>query len=564
MRRLLLCILLVSSCWAQVQGNLPRADFAAQDGIIGGTGGVITWPENVALNSTLVCGINTPHDGTSTYSIADSLGNTWTTSALTNTGGTNPVDVWLTYTKSGSSGADTVTLTRLTGTGFMYLQCADIPYPVDIDGSLATATAAGSVTPTTITTTNTTSTNNDLLISVTAGAYNGSHTASPGDTELLSSEGTASPSISVLLSLKHAGVAGSNSATNYIWGGVSNQAMATLAFKPSTILITDTVMPDGGVGVAYSAQLHGIGGTAAQTYSCTGLPANGLSLNTSTGVISGANPTAGTVSTSCTTTDGVHTSSAAALTITIGTLGTPDIRTTNTTWSGDNVPSTVTVTGVHCGDAVIIFARGDDTHGSQSWVQAASGANNYVHHSLAGTVRRLETPIPGNVSWPIATYIINETQSGSDTFTITNNQNGSSGRKISNIYVISGGNVVDVGAFTNSDSSVASGSLNASYTTVVPNTMLLVASDTPSTTTSFSVNAPFLVDSTGGDIQGLSLYANTLVSSASSVTATTSWTGGSTSNQQYDTLIIPVRPAITPASCPLFVGAGEKIRRQIF
>lgn len=527
-------------------------------------------PENIAINDTIVCGVVLAHDGVTAYSISDSLLNTWTgtTPTSTGTGGGQAYDIWFEYTKSSSAGADTISLTRTSGTGTdVYNQCAHFQNLGAVDGAVANASVAPPAGPTfigTISTSITTTVNGDVLISLVQGENNGTHIDSPGASEMISQEGPSTPS----LSLVRTTTLGAYTPSVTIWGGSARRAMQTIAFKPKAIMITDTIMPDGGVGIAYSAQLHGIGGTAAQTYSCTGLPSNGLSLNTTTGVISGSNPTAGTVSISCTTTDGTNTSSAAALTIKIGaTLPSVFVRQTNNTWSGDNLPNSFTM-NVQCGDTIVFFRRGADTHQSQGMVMADTGVNNYVKDSFGSTVRRFGGPIPGNIAWPLVADVIGPiTQSGVDTISTSDNQGMSIGRSVSLALDIAGGFVVDdQGAALSTMTGVATGSFSASYTTVVPNTLLLAVSDTYALPSTMTMSAPFSTFSNPGDTQGMTVYGSATISSAGSTTATINYTGGTAGGgqQSWDELIIPVRPALVPASCPTAPNIGEKIKRNIY
>ncbi|MEZ5991568.1 MAG: putative Ig domain-containing protein [Planctomycetota bacterium] len=61
--------------------------------------------------------------------------------------------------------------------------------------------------------------------------------------------------------------------------------------KLTRLGITNTSLPTGTIGVAYTAQLSGIGGTSPYTYGVVGALPSGLSLDTATGTISGT-PTA--------------------------------------------------------------------------------------------------------------------------------------------------------------------------------------------------------------------------------------------------------------------------------
>jgi subtilisin family serine protease len=72
--------------------------------------------------------------------------------------------------------------------------------------------------------------------------------------------------------------------------------------EPVTLRITTQGLPSGTVNQAYSATLSAAGGTPPYEWTATGLPA-GLSLNSSTGVLSGTPTTSGTSSVTVTVTD---------------------------------------------------------------------------------------------------------------------------------------------------------------------------------------------------------------------------------------------------------------------
>jgi hypothetical protein len=97
--------------------------------------------------------------------------------------------------------------------------------------------------------------------------------------------------------------------------GTSNTITTTLAISPLTVAMAS--LPDGIQNVPYSATLAANGGTLPYTWSISigSLPA-GLSLNSSTGVISGTPTNAGTVSFTVQVTDAVAVTAAKALSIT--------------------------------------------------------------------------------------------------------------------------------------------------------------------------------------------------------------------------------------------------------
>ena len=135
----------------------------------------------------------------------------------------------------------------------------------------------------------------------------------------------------------------------------------TITIAPPPLTITNTALPSGTVNTAYSASETASGGTTPYTYSATGLP-SGLSINTSTGAISGTPTTVTTnQSVTITVTDSSsphQTASTSGLTITISS---PNLTITNTalpngqvgtaysaseTASGGTQPYTYTATGL--------------------------------------------------------------------------------------------------------------------------------------------------------------------------------------------------------------------------
>jgi hypothetical protein len=90
----------------------------------------------------------------------------------------------------------------------------------------------------------------------------------------------------------------------------------------NTVTVTSPGNQTGTVGTAASVQVHASDSAAGQTltYSATGLPP-GLSINSSTGLISGTPTTAGTYNVTVTARDGTGASGSAAFTWTIGSSG---------------------------------------------------------------------------------------------------------------------------------------------------------------------------------------------------------------------------------------------------
>src|SRR5437868_12274974 len=109
------------------------------------------------------------------------------------------------------------------------------------------------------------------------------------------------------------------SATNSSGTG---SATLTLTIKPPPPVITSALTATGQAGVAFSYQIQAT--NSPTSFNVTGLLPAGLSVNTSTGLISGTPTTAGTTNVTITASNGASScnSATATLVITIGTTPT--------------------------------------------------------------------------------------------------------------------------------------------------------------------------------------------------------------------------------------------------
>ncbi len=126
----------------------------------------------------------------------------------------------------------------------------------------------------------------------------------------------------------------------------TNTVTLTLTVAPAGLIVTTTSLPNGQVGVPYSATLLASGGAAPYTWSLvSGAMPAGLSFNTSTGVISGT-PTATVSATSLkfSVTDASSPAQSASATLTLTTAPAPVSITTTSLPSGQvGVPYSATL-----------------------------------------------------------------------------------------------------------------------------------------------------------------------------------------------------------------------------
>lgn len=487
MRRWIAIFLLTASAFAQTQGNLPDLADSNASQSIGVPGNTIPMPEPVNAGELIDVCVTYNYDAAGLggpYAVTDTLGNTYTLTslAITPTFGHNRGALYHAYTISGSTGSDTITA-ALPSVNYSMTAGRFTGLSGTLDGSIATGTqtAAGAQT---VSTTNTTSANGSVLISCAAGDTYSGGSVGTGTGEYVannscSNGGCVDP---VYQSMKHTGLAGSQTTTDNTYataafGSNATFVKQTLAFKPSsTIAIVDTALHDAANGVSYTEQLHAVGGTAAYTWACSGLPSNGLTLNTSTGVISGATPTTGAVALGCTVTDGTVTSPTVNLTLTIKpSFLVPSVqeqRQANDELFGGSDAITFS-NSVICGQVIAIAFYGQDTHSINGWVNVTNGTYNRVTDTL-GTVFHRVGPIAGSQNAPQVWWIGVATSSGPETVTVTPSTPSSglywSGAILNNVQ-----GVVDRGSF--STAAFLATSVASSYTTVVPNTLVVAATN---------------------------------------------------------------------------------------
>jgi hypothetical protein len=309
---LTICVLSLSA-WAQA----PNGPYVVQacHNVGAGTISSLTcvFGQNVVSGNVIIAGYDY-FAGTSP-SIADTRTTTYTSAqTVTAADGIHQV---ITSGTLGSSGANTVTLSITSGT-FVGI------WAVEVKNSTATkdvcATALDfSGTPASVSSNSATTTKNgEFAVAFASGLQNGGRfsTVTAPFTMFAHQNGNDSRAAAYQIT----GTNGSYSAT---FANVTNVSGSTLlcAFGPAALsVISPSVLPDAAKSVAYSYTLQANGGTGSYTWSITsGSLQSGLSLNTSTGEISGTPTNGGNNSITFKVIDGAAVNASKAVTLKVTT-----------------------------------------------------------------------------------------------------------------------------------------------------------------------------------------------------------------------------------------------------
>lgn len=568
MRRFL-WLLLVSTCFAQTQQNLPTLIDSYQSQTQGAADWQVVYPEPIGVGDELIVGyvVDDSATGGPVFAVTDTLGNTYSTASCKQT--PLPVtnrDFCISYVNSAFAGNDTISVAipshfayGIEVGRFSHLSGA-------LDGPLFNCTFAGNGTGGggTLACSTTTTVNNDLIVCQGGPSQYG--TAGVGINgsvnEYVSYNVESTPG---LMSFRHTGALGSYTATqntynDFSFGNHASFAIICGAFKPSpTIAIADTALPEAGNGVAYSAQLHCVGGTAAQSYSLfSGTLPTGLSLNTSTGVISGSTTAVGSSSLGFRCTDGTNTSATATMTLVVdSSFAVPFIRASVACQS-----ITCSLGSVLANDYICALPmHGFDTHGGNGWVQADNGTNNNVTESLTGaTLRRLPW-VPGGENAPLTAYCVRVTASGNENILFTKNTGGSG----LNWIAVSFGNaqgIFDQPTWINDGYEAASPfTFSGSFTTAVANSLLVpVTSTSYNSSESIAYGGPISLTTTANGFccYDVTALGNALIASASTTTVSTTVTTGSPAGSFPVTAMFAVRPGLPSPSATGPIGEPEE------
>jgi large repetitive protein len=287
--------------------------------------GVITTTCAFASNVTsgnLVIVASVWKSSTSTPSVSDTRSSTWTQNFIDTT---PTVKVAVYSTTLGSSGADTITFT-VSGETAENVECVELKpkwtLTVDASGDSTWSGTPGTVTSPSLTPT----LNDDLYFSILSGNGNGGNYSIQTSDQVLGLDADSSTAFGIKL-------AGAQSvAVTSTYTATANTATGTVAaiLYKSTSGITmqsPTALPDAGLSQTYQYCLQATGGNSTYTWSITsGSLQAGLSLNTSTGCISGT-PTSGPTNTlTFHVTDGTNSADLTSATLKVSaSLNTPTV-----------------------------------------------------------------------------------------------------------------------------------------------------------------------------------------------------------------------------------------------
>jgi WD40 repeat protein len=180
---------------------------------------------------------------------------------------------------------------------------------------------------------------NPSILTGATQQFTATGTYSDSSTQNLTSQVTWGTSAATVATVNAAGLAtglsGGSSTITATSGSVGGNTTLTVTAAAPLTITTASPLPNGTLNVAYTTTLTASGGTSPYTWSITGSLPAGLSLNTSTGVISGTPTAAGTSSFTARVTD---TATPAATTTKLLSITVSATPTNLTIWPSTAVP----------------------------------------------------------------------------------------------------------------------------------------------------------------------------------------------------------------------------------
>lgn len=595
MKKLLFLLLFCTRLIAQTQGLAPQVvdSFYDASQMSGGTGGCsgnancVNFEAGVLSGDQIIChsvqedvtdGCNTGGSGANPqWTFSDNVGTfTWVNETAANAGsGTAKIFAQAAYACITSNQA-TYRVTRSganlgncsTHMACMRAQNVCSGGTVTQDAFQSNVfTPGGAIPVQTLTNTLTTTRFNDFsAIMMDRAPGNGGSNRGTGIGALSFSVNQAIDQGTTLMGWHIAGTLGSNTfTTDEFPANHNSDIMQTIAFQ-IPIALGDSALPQGGVSTFYSAQLHCYGGTSATpTYSLfSGSMPPGLSLATSTGVISGTPTSTAAPSLTFKCTDGVTTSAPDTMTLTVvGNLANSitQVATQNSGSGNLGNPGTITFSGAQCGDVITIQALATKGLTGPDTLQIINGSNDAVTSSDSSPVQRYFGNAGGGgtnagnngvavVGWVVGPILTTASQ----TITVKNGI-GVTGAIAFLGTQLRGAQAVLDAPVINNTVATSNGSLSSNYTTVVPGEYLEVATVTNATANggdALTLSSPFTADFTataGATTLGTAIFGHQNVASAGTVTETTNWTNAQTNScnganycEAITTFLTAIRP----------------------
>jgi hypothetical protein len=328
-------------------------------------------PIQTSISNTNVCAFNTNvtsgnllivthgwYNSTSSTSISDTRSVSWTRDAYSNAGSGPTGGLFYSGTLA-SSGAETITIT-ISGESFMQTQCYEFPpsFSLTVDGTPTTTNYSGS--PATINGGAVTTTlSGDILISLAEGFHNNSICGPKDPRGALGNLkyiglGMARNNDGGCVEYQVTGAPGSysNSFTN--WQNMDQGLVVTVAYKANAMHIsTPLAIPNGALSKTYDYTLGYAGAAASVTWS--GTPPAGLSLNSSTGEITGTPTSSNHYSFSISASDGTTTDTQTLTMDVVTAFSAITLVQAKSNTGGLGPPVTFT-SNVTSGNTLVIFA----------------------------------------------------------------------------------------------------------------------------------------------------------------------------------------------------------------
>lgn len=415
-------------------------------------------------------------------SVSDTAGHTFT-NKYTDVVNASTVKMGLSTTTITSASTDSVTVAVTSGS-FMSVVCMEVlpNFSLTLDGTQPAAKAFSGTPATPTSNSITTTFNNDFMFCLASG-FNSAGLFWQSEPYKMAGEGNGNDSAG--LTFAWGGTAGAQTCT-FNQKNNSQGAIAIIAFQPltgSTITIqSPTALPDAATSVAYQYTELSTGGTSALTWSISaGALPTGLSINSSTGAITGTPTVSNNYSFTVQATDGTHTSTkASTMAVTTG-LNTPAVVQSKSDGSNSVVGLLTFTSNVTAGNAIVVVGGKGTTH----------TLAQYCTDSISTPFQLLEV-----ADWSadhLASEMITQQyfvgiapSSAADTVTCSNLGGVSAIYEVSNVQLFGNENV-SVQAHGNS----ASPATSTSLTTIVPNEILFTSISFWTTTTSATLSAPF-------------------------------------------------------------------------